>query len=204
MELSDIYDRNAGYWDSKLYRMAYAGAYTRLLRSLAHDQCIKGPIRVLDCGVGAGLFSEALLNAITSPVELNGVDISEQLLSMAKSKFRGRGVLARLAFADICHLPYRDEDMDLVLSALVLEHVADPMHAVRELARVLRHGRPLVIVATRRGAPDHYFRRKYRYEPYANSEILGWLRQAGLEQISCRPLSGIARFFARAYVGVRV
>ena len=126
MELRRIYDLNAGYWDSRLYRLAYYRAYAKLLRSVASDQRVIGPMRVLDCGLGAGLFSEALLNAITSPVELYGVDVSEQLLSMAKFKCQRRGVRARLAFADMCHLAYRDEGMDLLLSALVLQHVADP------------------------------------------------------------------------------
>lgn len=123
-------------------------------------------VRVLDCGVGAGLLSEALLHTAGRRIELNGIDVSSKLLAMSAAKFNRQGVQARLAFGDICRLPYRNEQMDLVISGLALEHVPQPVDAVREMVRVLSSRGSLVIVATRRGAPDYYFRRKYHYKPY--------------------------------------
>ena len=69
------------------------------------------------------------------------------------------------------------------------------------LVRVLRRDGLLIVVATRSGAPDHYFRWKYRYRPYAASSLLEWLTEAGLDNVRAHELSGIARLFARAYVG---
>ena len=62
MTLAEVYDRNAGYWDSWLYRAVYYRAYIRLLRMLKRDGALGRPVRVLDCGIGAGLLSEALLH----------------------------------------------------------------------------------------------------------------------------------------------
>jgi demethylmenaquinone methyltransferase/2-methoxy-6-polyprenyl-1,4-benzoquinol methylase len=203
MRLVEVYDRNAGYWDSWLYRKAYLGAYADLFRALIREGVLGRPARVLDCGAGAGLFSESLLDVADWPIELHGVDLSSKLLGIAKAKSDRRGAGAELAAGDITRLPYRNGQMDLVLSALVLEHVPHPVDAVREMMRVLRSGRLLALVATRRGAPDHFFRVKYRYRPYSKAAVLAWMRQAGLVAVQPRSLSGIARFFARAYTGVK-
>jgi len=204
MKLAEVYDQNAGYWDSTLYRTVYHGAYVRLFRTLQRAGALGRPKQVLDCGIGAGLLSEALLDIADWRPDLNGIDRSSKLLTMAESKFNRRGVRARLALGDIRSLPYRDEEMELVLSGLVLEHIPKPVDAVREMTRVLRRGSLLVLTATRRGAPDHYFRRKYRYTPYPAAALLSWMKEAGLTEVRAYPFSGIARFFARAYVGVRV
>jgi ubiquinone/menaquinone biosynthesis C-methylase UbiE len=62
--------------------------------------------------------------------------------------------------------------MNLVISGVVLEHVPQPADAVREMTRVLSPGGPLVIVARHCGAPDWYFRKKYRYKPYPTAAVL--------------------------------
>jgi ubiquinone/menaquinone biosynthesis C-methylase UbiE len=204
MKLAEVYNRNAGYWDSMLYRAVYHGAYIRLLRTILSESTFPVPGRVLDCGIGAGLFSEALLHVAGRRIELNGVDLSSRLLAMSATKFSRLGANARLAFGDILRLPYRNGQMDLVISALVLEHVRHPLDAVREMVRVLRHGGPLVIIATRRGAPDYYFRSKYGYKPYPAAEILDWLNAAGLVDVRSRTLPGIARFFAQACTGTKM
>jgi ubiquinone/menaquinone biosynthesis C-methylase UbiE len=161
-------------------------------------------VHVLDCGIGAGLLSEALLHIADWQIDLNGVDLSSNLLAMSAAKFNCQGAQARLVFSDVCRLPYRNEQMDLVMSGLVLEHVAQPLDAVREMARVLRQRGPLALVATRRGAPDHYFRWKYRYRPYRAEAVSDWMKAAGLTEVRAHPFSGFARFFARAYIGLKL
>jgi demethylmenaquinone methyltransferase/2-methoxy-6-polyprenyl-1,4-benzoquinol methylase len=203
MQLVEVYDRNAAYWDSKLYRAVYHGAYVQLFRTLKRTGSLRTPADVLDCGIGAGLFSESFLDAADGPAVINGIDLSSKLLEMTRLKFHRRGVRARLAAGDICQMPYPNEAMQLVISALVLEHVVQPGDAVREMTRVVRHRGLLVIVATRRGAPDHFFRLKYRYKPYRERAILQWMEEAGLKDVKPYTLSGLARFFARGYVGVK-
>jgi ubiquinone/menaquinone biosynthesis C-methylase UbiE len=198
MTLGEVYDRNAAYWGSSLYRAVYYRAYIRLLRTLKCEGALGRPMQVLDCGIGAGLLSEALLHIADWQMELNGVDLSSNPLAISAAKFNRLGLQARLIVSDICHLAYRSEQMNLVMSGLVLEHVAQPLDAVREMARVLRPRGPLVLVATRRGAPDHYFRWKYGYRPYRAEAISDWMKAAELTEVRTYPLSGIARFFACA------
>ena len=132
MKLVEVYDRNAGYWDSWLYRTVYFRPYIRLLHTLKREGGLGRPVRVLDCGIGAGLLSEAFLHIADWRTALNGIDISSKLLTISAAKFNGHGTQARLVLGDICRLPYRNEEMDLVLSGLVLEHVPLPLDAVRE------------------------------------------------------------------------
>jgi hypothetical protein len=61
-----------------------------------------------------------------------------------------------------------------------------------------------VVVATRRSAPDWYFRQKYHYRPYASAAVLNWMNAAGWGEVQRRQLGGIARFFAQAYAGVKL
>jgi ubiquinone/menaquinone biosynthesis C-methylase UbiE len=203
MNLAEVYDRNSAYWDSTLYRAVYYRAYMRLFLALQREGALVEPVQALDCGVGAGLLSEALFRIAGRGIELHAVDLSANLLAMSAAKFNRLGVRARLAFADIRRLPYPDDQLGLVISGLVLEHIAQPLDAVREMARVLRRGGTLALVATRRGAPDFYFRRKYHYRPYPEGAIVDWMKTAGLRNVRVRPLSGIARFFASAYTGTR-
>jgi demethylmenaquinone methyltransferase/2-methoxy-6-polyprenyl-1,4-benzoquinol methylase len=203
MKLAEVYNRNAAYWDSRLYRSVYYSAYIRLFRALQREGSLRQRLQVLDCGIGAGLLSEALLRIAGYGIELNGVDVSSNLLAISAAKFNRQGVYARLAFGDIRRLPYGNEKLDLVISGLVLEHVAQPLDGLREMVRVLRRDGPLVVVATRRGAPDFYFRRKYRYRPYPEADIVDWMKAAGIANVRVRRLYGIAGIFARAYTGTK-
>ncbi len=48
--------------------------------------------------------------------------------------------LLRLAPADLCALPVRNESVDFSFSNAVLEHIADPARAIAEIARTLAPG----------------------------------------------------------------
>ena len=51
---------------------------------------------------------------------------------------RTKGFNVQCADLNACHLPYRDGIFDAVSCLDVIEHVLDPRHLLRELARVLR------------------------------------------------------------------
>ncbi|WP_310355228.1 class I SAM-dependent methyltransferase [Paraburkholderia strydomiana] len=63
-----------------------------------------------------------------------GVDTHEPSLLQLKNA----GVDARVC--DMRHLPFDDASFDWVLMANSLHHTPNPKHAVREAARVARHG----------------------------------------------------------------
>lgn len=77
------------------------------------------------------------------------LDFSRTALLEAKAKL---GTNAIYVMADICQLPFPDNTFDAVLSAYTIMHVdkADQETAVRELYRVLRPKKHLVIVTNSR------------------------------------------------------
>jgi SAM-dependent methyltransferase len=86
------------------------------------------------CGVGAVL---AVLGQEFPGVELCGVDIEAEQLRVAKEHLAAVGVQARLVQADASALPFEDACMDHVWMMWFLEHLTDPVAALREARRVL-------------------------------------------------------------------
>jgi ubiquinone/menaquinone biosynthesis C-methylase UbiE len=125
------------------------------------------PERILDVGCGTG--EGALFLAREFPqARIRGVDISEEMVSVAVSKV-GLDPEGRIAFkvGDAASLPYPDESFDLVAQLNMLPFFA-------ELARVLRPGGQ-VIIASSRG----------RETPFRTSpRLLRWkLLQHGIEPV---------------------
>jgi SAM-dependent methyltransferase len=52
--------------------------------------------------------------------------------------------------ADARCLPFRENSVDLALSRYALEHLPDPLAMIKEVARVLKPGRPLIFVTPHR------------------------------------------------------
>jgi ubiquinone/menaquinone biosynthesis C-methylase UbiE/uncharacterized protein YbaR (Trm112 family) len=73
------------------------------------------------------------------------LDFSKTALLEAKQKLGIGGVYI---LADICHMPFADESFDSIVSAYTVQHIDrnDQATAVKELYRVLKRGRSLVII----------------------------------------------------------
>jgi ubiquinone/menaquinone biosynthesis C-methylase UbiE len=103
--------------------------------------------RVLDVGTGSGIV--ALTAAGAHPgLSLAGVDLSDGLLSVARSAARSSGPAAaamRFVKSDAEILPFGNRSFDAVLSLFALLHFPHPERALSEMYRVLRPGGRLVI-----------------------------------------------------------
>ncbi len=92
------------------------------------------PTTVLEAGCGEGF----VLNYIAQQnpeLKLTGLDYSEDAVQYAREHFGGA---ASFRQGDIYKLPYSDRSFDTVICSEVLEHLAQPDKAVRELKRVAR------------------------------------------------------------------
>src|SRR5215210_5984005 len=89
------------------------------------------------CGVGAVL---AVLGQNYPGVRLFGVDIERTQLDFARRHLERAGVEATLLEGDALALPFADESFDHVWMMWLLEHIADPLAALREARRVLVPG----------------------------------------------------------------
>ena len=88
-------------------------------------------MRILDAGCGRKSFFWM------PDCVVFGVDVSPQVVENAN-------VLG--VFANLGHLPFCSESMDLAISTYVFEHLENPGAVLRELARVLRPGGRLFVL----------------------------------------------------------
>jgi len=93
---------------------------------------------VLDSACGRGLSTAFL--AANYGVEAHGIDADPLLIDDAEQRTRGSGLEERLHFQSgpPDDLPYKDGIFDLAIGEVGLGTSADPVRAVRELARVTK------------------------------------------------------------------
>jgi SAM-dependent methyltransferase len=103
-------------------------------------------MRLIDCGCGPGSITVDLARAV-APGEAIGIDLREDALTQGRTLARERGI-ANVAFqtATLYHLPYADSSFDAAFACAVLQHLAAPLAALRELRRVLKPGGVIGIV----------------------------------------------------------
>ena len=92
--------------------------------------------RLLEVGTGVGAVL-AVIGQEFHGVGLYGVDIEQKQLDFARGHLERAGVKATLQQADALELPFPDEYFDHVWMMWFLEHVQDPLAALREAKRVL-------------------------------------------------------------------
>jgi ubiquinone/menaquinone biosynthesis C-methylase UbiE len=111
---------------------------------------------VLDVGTGTGAVAHNIAPKV-SPGTVIGVDLSERMLSIARSK---GGQVKFLGMAAE-QLVFRPETFDLVTLGDSLTYLADPIKALSEATRVLRSGGRLALSSQRRSlstrAQDLFF-----------------------------------------------
>ena len=95
-------------------------------------------------GCGPGFYAAEVLQQVGDEGSVVGVDTSAAMLGVAATRVEG-SPNADFREGDATELPVEDGDFDAALSVQVLEYVADPTAALRELRRALRPGGRVVI-----------------------------------------------------------
>ncbi|GIF77487.1 methyltransferase domain-containing protein [Asanoa siamensis] len=103
--------------------------------------------RLLDAGAGAGEVARDLAVAVGTTGEVVALDSSARTLAAAR-EITPPGLPIRFVRGDITALDLAPDSFDGVRSERVLQHLADPDQAVRELARVTRPGGRVCLVDT--------------------------------------------------------
>jgi ubiquinone/menaquinone biosynthesis C-methylase UbiE len=127
--------------------------------------------------IRASLNSDALLKdvpALFSSKDLRILEINEAgTLSPTLREFSGY-TFASYPEVDMHSMPYADASFDLVIHSDTLEHVANPVHALSECRRVLKHGGALCftvpVVVDRLTRNRDGLAKSFHGNPAANAE----------------------------------
>ncbi len=133
-----------GYSAREAQRLAdQAGTLAGLLH---HDTAYAAGTRVLEAGCGTGC--QSLILAEHSPgAHITSVDISQASLEQARAAVEQAGhANVRFLRADIFDLPFAEQSFDHVFVCFVLEHLADPLGALKALKRMLKPGGSICVV----------------------------------------------------------
>ncbi len=125
MELTDNYQKHTS--KNPLKKLLINYFYKTLLVLLA-DLRIK---TVLDAGCGEGFTLNRLKKNLPNKV-YSGIDSSPKAIKLGKKLFPE----LKLRLGNIYYLPYKNQTFDLVICTEVLEHLAKPTEALREIRRV--------------------------------------------------------------------
>ena len=123
-ERGDSYEKYVGRWSRRV-----APLFLAWLR-------VPAGRRWLDLGCGTGAVCTAIAE-LCAPSSLVGVEPSEGFLATARRLLADRATVLRGSAAEI---PLEDSAVEVVVSGLVLNFVADPRAAVAEMSRVTENG----------------------------------------------------------------
>jgi ArsR family transcriptional regulator len=173
---SAFFRSNADEWDGirRLY-INDAEVERELLKLLPQGE-VHG---LLDIGTGTGRILEIFGKNIERGI---GVDLSREMLSVARVKLDERGLLnCHVRYGDMNQLPLADETFDAVTFHLVLHYAEDPAAAIREAVRYLEPGGRLVVVDF---APHEETRLRsehgHRWLGFEDGQVEEWICAAGL------------------------
>ncbi len=113
---------------------------------------------LVDIGCGSGNLIVRIAEKFQN-LELFGVDISEDIIQLAKQRALDKSVDEKIEFkiGTAESLPFSDHSVDFIISTLSLHHWSDPLKVIEELHRVLKNNGTLLIFDFRRDARKFFY-----------------------------------------------
>ena len=170
---------------------------------------LEGWMRILDVGCGPGSITVGLARRVPDG-EVVGIDVASGIVERAQRKCAETDV-TNVTFQkeSVYDLPYDSGSFDIVYAHQVLQHLTDPVAALKEIHRVVKTG-GLVAVRdsdyyTMSRTPESPLMDRWRElycqvarhngaEPDAGRHLYRWLRSAGFANITmsatCQVMAG--------------
>jgi ArsR family transcriptional regulator len=182
-EAAAYFERNAARWNEVRSLYVDESEVERAILAAAGE----GPFeRLVDLGTGAGRMLTLLGGQAKTAL---GLDLSQQMLNIARRQVGEAGVHAELRHGDIFATGLKDGAADLVVIHRVLHYLNDPAAAVAEGARLVSPDGQLLIIDF---APHklEYLRQAHQHRRlgFADDDIARWCAEAGLPKVSTATL----------------
>src|SRR5882757_6362603 len=184
-----------GHHESVLRSHRWRTAENSAAHLIAH---LRPGDRLLDVGSGPGTLTLDLAERV-APGLLTALEHTAEALDLTRAEAARRGRELDLVVGDVHALALPDDGFDVVHAHQVLQHVADPVAALREMARVTRPGGVVAVRDSDYAAFAWYPRlpgldrwlELYRTaaranggEPDAGRHLLAWAHAAGLDDVT--------------------
>ncbi|MBF2065229.1 MAG: class I SAM-dependent methyltransferase [Calothrix sp. C42_A2020_038] len=125
------YDKIASAYDQR-----WNNYTTKTLTYLQNWVDISPQATVLDIGCGTGEFESLRLREHPNQ-RITGVDISEQMLLIAKQKFQAYSNVS-FQIGAASSLPFANDSFDVIVSASAFHFFDDPVAALAEMKRIIK------------------------------------------------------------------
>lgn len=104
------------------------------------------PLYVLDVACGTGDFTIEIAKKAAVGSCVTGIDLSEEMMKVGRTKIKAAGVDAVLEFGDCEALTYIDESFDRISVGFGVRNFEHLSVGLKEMCRVLKKGGKLVIL----------------------------------------------------------
>lgn len=168
---------------------------------------------ILDVGCGTGFVSEEMISRFAT-ARVTGVDPSAGMLEQFRDKLTRLSVEATLIQAGVHEMPVEDGAFDAVVSGMAFHWFPEKPAAVAAMARPLRPGGTLGILAAGTGTDEEFRQILEAIDPPVPSEWVGvfplihrgasqladYMEQAGLEVVNAWEERRVRRVAPEAYM----
>lgn len=189
-----------GYSDEEANRLK---DQANTLANLMHDDT-KYPAGSLVLEAGCGVGAQTIMLAKNSPdAHIKSIDISQDSIRQAKTLIEENGFKnVEFQAADLFNLPFKDETFDHIFVCFVLEHLQDPIAALKSLKRVLKRGGSITVIEGDHGSCYFYPETKeavkawncliecqtgFDCNPMIGREIYPLLKNSGFRDVQVTP-----------------
>lgn len=188
-ENSSRFDRAAGKWDANPGRVALAKGIVEAIHATVE---MRPDMSAMDFGAGTGLVTLGLLPYVG---RLTAMDASREMLRMLEAKLAETGIATvRTCPCDIARDPLPAAEFDLIVSSMVLHHIADVPRALKRLRPSLRPGGWIALAdLDPEDGSFHADSTGVFHKGLDRSEVCRWLQEAGFAEPAAREAYRIVR-----------
>ena len=180
-DLAARYDAQAPRWHSLVTRLGYPAAYRALVEAATDREAGD----VLDIGTGTGSFALTFARHASGIASLTLLDPSPEMLRQASANLRAESVAHEVVQAElgIAGLPPKDT----ILCAHVIEHLDDPLAALRWIHDTLRPGGAALLAINRPHWCTALIRLVWRTRAWQPNHMKAILLEAGFTDVTIVP-----------------